>query len=109
MRMRTQMMRMSVDHVKKRRYVAYIWSSFTSILTYQTTASEEEKVQAVIILDLERCHRCNDKQCSKTPCYVAGPEAEHIHLTHMHLRMWAAAIVALTCGLVLLNIANICS
>ncbi len=51
----------------------------------QTTVLEEEKAQARIILDLECHHQCNEKQCSKTPCYVAGPEAEYIHLTHLHL------------------------
>ncbi|KAF8958724.1 hypothetical protein BDZ97DRAFT_1915991 [Flammula alnicola] len=55
--------------------------------------SKEETAQAKIIQELERRHRCEDRQCGKTPCYVAGANAEHIHLTHMHLRTWAAAIV----------------
>ncbi|EDR07888.1 uncharacterized protein LACBIDRAFT_298195 [Laccaria bicolor S238N-H82] len=55
--------------------------------------SREETAQAKIIQDLEHRHRCEDRQCGKTPCYVAGPNAKHIHLTHMHLHTWAAAIV----------------
>jgi hypothetical protein len=29
----------------------------------------------------------------KTPCFLSGSDTEHIHLTHMHLCTWAAAIV----------------
>ncbi|KJA25411.1 hypothetical protein HYPSUDRAFT_109643, partial [Hypholoma sublateritium FD-334 SS-4] len=55
--------------------------------------SKEETAQAKIIQELERRYRCEDKQCATTPCYVTGPNADHVHLTHMHLRTWAAAIV----------------
>ncbi|KAJ2936905.1 hypothetical protein H1R20_g190, partial [Candolleomyces eurysporus] len=54
--------------------------------------SPEEKTQDEIIAKLTIQHACNARSCSRTPCYVAGPEAEHIHLTHQHLRLWAAAI-----------------
>ncbi|KDR71157.1 hypothetical protein GALMADRAFT_25054, partial [Galerina marginata CBS 339.88] len=55
--------------------------------------SKEEVAQTKIIQELERQYRCEDKQCGMTPCHVTGPNAEHVHLTHMHLRTWAAAIV----------------
>ncbi|KAF8812901.1 hypothetical protein BYT27DRAFT_7004650, partial [Phlegmacium glaucopus] len=55
--------------------------------------SKEEVAQTKIIQELERQYHCEDKQCGMTPCYVTGPNAEHVHLTHMHLRTWAAAIV----------------
>ncbi|RXW18854.1 hypothetical protein EST38_g7000 [Candolleomyces aberdarensis] len=52
----------------------------------------EEKEQLKIIQDLTDHYRCNDKQCSNTTCYLAGPTGKHINLTHLHLRTWAAAI-----------------
>ncbi|RXW14517.1 hypothetical protein EST38_g11336 [Candolleomyces aberdarensis] len=52
----------------------------------------EEKEQLKIIQDLTDRYRCNDKQCSNTTCYLAGPTGEHINLTHLHLRTWAAAV-----------------
>ncbi|KAF8149570.1 hypothetical protein B0H34DRAFT_637620, partial [Crassisporium funariophilum] len=55
--------------------------------------SKEEVAQTKIIQELERQYCCEDKQCGMTPCHVTGPNAEHVHLTHMHLRTWAAAIV----------------
>jgi hypothetical protein len=64
--------------------------------TFQNQPSPEEVEQAKTIQDLERRHSCEDRHCNKTPCYIAGPEAEHIHLTYMHLRTWAAAIVVVT-------------
>ena len=59
----------------------------------QNVPSQEEELQAGLIQELERRHRCEDRRCGTTPCYVNGPDAEHIHLTHMHLRTWAAVIV----------------
>lgn len=59
--------------------------------------SKEEIAQAKIIEELMRRHRCEDKQCSRTPCYITGPNANHVHLTHMLLRAWAAAIVFIPC------------
>ncbi|KAF6751577.1 hypothetical protein DFP72DRAFT_816385 [Ephemerocybe angulata] len=56
--------------------------------------NSEEKAQNDIIKKLTTRHTCNDKACPKTPCYIAGPTAEHIHLTHQHLRLWAAAVVS---------------
>ena len=65
------------------------------LLQTQNIPSTEEVAQAQLIQELERRYRCEDKHCGKTPCFVAGPDAEHIHLTHMHLRIWVAAIVIL--------------
>ena len=44
----------------------------------QNLPSREEVAQATIIQDLERRHRCEDRHCGQTPCYVAGPDAEHV-------------------------------
>ncbi|KAI0041495.1 hypothetical protein FA95DRAFT_1464047, partial [Auriscalpium vulgare] len=55
--------------------------------------SKEEKEQAHIITQLSRLYRCDDKQCPFDVCYVSGKMAQHIHLTFMHLRAWAAAFV----------------
>ena len=59
----------------------------------QNLPSHVEELQAELIQELEHCHHCKDHCCGMTPCYVNGPDAEHIHLTHMHLHTWAAAIV----------------
>lgn len=78
---------------KVRYFSTHIFT--TNVLhTCQTNVpSKEETAQAKIIQELERRYCCEDKQCATTPCYVTGPNADHVHLTHMHLRTWAAAIV----------------
>ena len=53
----------------------------------------QEKRLHKLMQELECHHHCEDWQCRKTPCYIACPNAERIHLTHMHLCTWAAAIV----------------
>lgn len=56
---------------------------------------QEEQEQLKIIRELTDRYRCSDKACNNTgaaPCYLAGSAGEHVVLTHMHLRMWAAAI-----------------
>lgn len=55
--------------------------------------SAEGIEQGKVIEALERRYRCEDNSCSMSPCYVAGPQAEHIHLTHRHLRLWSSGIV----------------
>ena len=55
---------------------------------------DEEKNQNLIIKHLTEVHMCEDRKCSFTgPCWVQPDNATHIHLTHLHLQTWAAAIV----------------
>ena len=43
---------------------------------------------------------CEDRKCSFTgPCWVNAESALHTHLTHLHLRTWAAAIVEYQIGI----------
>ncbi|KAH6869009.1 hypothetical protein BKA70DRAFT_1132100 [Coprinopsis sp. MPI-PUGE-AT-0042] len=56
--------------------------------------SVEEEEQREIIKNLEAQYKCNDKECPFSHCYLAGPEATHIHLTHQHKLFWAAGIVS---------------
>lgn len=81
--------------LQRRRYVCSLITATAAPDAIQTQEpSPEEVAQATIIRDLEWRHICEDCACSKTPCYIAGPEAEHVHLMHMHLRTWVSAIVA---------------
>ncbi|KAF6742072.1 hypothetical protein DFP72DRAFT_831623, partial [Ephemerocybe angulata] len=66
------------------------WSSVLTIIGLSPEEKEQDEVIASLILK----YCCNDRECSRTPCYVAGPNAQHVHLTHQHLRMWAAALVS---------------
>jgi hypothetical protein len=67
--------------------------SFTTIT--KVGPSREEVEQSRIIAELEQRYHCEDRSCSKSTCYLAGPRAQHVHLTFQHLRTWAAAIVGL--------------
>ncbi|KDR86168.1 hypothetical protein GALMADRAFT_51755 [Galerina marginata CBS 339.88] len=54
----------------------------------------EEVEQDTIIKRLTEIHMCEDRKCTFTgPCWVDAENTAHIHLTHLHLRTWAAAIV----------------
>jgi hypothetical protein len=58
--------------------------------------TEEELNQDAIIKRLTETHMCEDQKCMFSgPCWVNAKDAEnvHIHLTHLHLRTWATAIV----------------
>ncbi|TFK63535.1 hypothetical protein BDN72DRAFT_720902, partial [Pluteus cervinus] len=55
--------------------------------------SAEEVEQNRIIRELEQKYHCEDRSCRKTPCYVTGPKAFHVHLTFQHLQFWSAGIV----------------
>jgi hypothetical protein len=54
----------------------------------------EEKEQIEIIKRLEAQWACHDKECPFSHCYLAGANADHIHLTHQHKLLWASAIVS---------------
>ncbi|KAF8970923.1 hypothetical protein BDZ97DRAFT_1901917 [Flammula alnicola] len=56
--------------------------------------TEEEINQDAIIKRLTEIHMCEDRKCTFAgPCWVDAENTAHIHLTHLHLRTWAAAIV----------------
>ena len=59
----------------------------------QKGPSNEEISQAKVIDNLQILYRCEDRACSFDHCWLAGENAKHIHLTHLHLRTWSAAIV----------------
>jgi hypothetical protein len=56
--------------------------------------SAEEETQDKIIAKLQGLYRCEDHKCSFDFCWPDGATAKHIHLTHLHLRSWSAAIEA---------------
>ena len=56
--------------------------------------SDEEVAQDKVIVNLQILYRCEDRKCSYDFCWLAGDNAAHIHLTHLHLRTWAAALAA---------------
>jgi hypothetical protein len=55
----------------------------------------EEINQNEDIARLIRKYTCEDRSCKFTTCYPVPPDAIHIHLTHLHLNTWAAAIVSI--------------
>lgn len=56
--------------------------------------SDEEVAQDKVIVNLQVLYRCEDRKCSYDFCWLAGSNTTHIHLTHLHLRTWAAALAA---------------
>ncbi|KIM74431.1 hypothetical protein PILCRDRAFT_92599 [Piloderma croceum F 1598] len=54
----------------------------------------EELSQNENIARLTRMYACKDWSCKFTTCYPMPPDVTHIHLTHLHLNTWAAAIGA---------------
>jgi len=55
---------------------------------------DAELEQTKIIKRLTTLHMCEDRKCTFSgPCWVDAADANHIHLTHLHLKTWAAAIV----------------
>jgi hypothetical protein len=55
----------------------------------------EEIEQDEDIARLTRLYTCEDRSCTYAICYPAPPDGKHIHLTHLHLNTWAAAIVCI--------------
>ncbi|KAF9231754.1 hypothetical protein BU15DRAFT_32946, partial [Melanogaster broomeanus] len=51
----------------------------------------EELEQAELIDQLSLLYKCEDRSCKFNICWVAEA-GQHLHLTHQHLRAWAAAI-----------------
>ncbi|KAG1875974.1 hypothetical protein C8R48DRAFT_591706, partial [Suillus tomentosus] len=58
----------------------------------QHVPSTEEIAQDQHIVSLQNKYRCEDQSCPYDLCYPSGPTAKHVHLTHKHLRTWAAAM-----------------
>ncbi|KAF9232624.1 hypothetical protein BU15DRAFT_54814, partial [Melanogaster broomeanus] len=55
----------------------------------------EETEQAELIDQLSIMYKCEDRSCRHNICWVSeAASGRHIHLTHQHLRAWAAAIVS---------------
>jgi hypothetical protein len=54
--------------------------------------STEEAAQDKFIANLQVLYRCEDRKCSYDFCWPDATHARHIHLTHLHLRTWAAAL-----------------
>ncbi|KAJ6537522.1 hypothetical protein DFH09DRAFT_1369087 [Mycena vulgaris] len=54
--------------------------------------SAEEVEQNELIAELNAEWKCEDRACKRSPCYPDKITAKHVHLTHFHLQMWAAAI-----------------
>jgi hypothetical protein len=65
--------------------------------------SKEELVQDKMIRDLQALYRCEDRKCSFDFCWPAGEDATHIHLTHLHLRTWSAAMVSSAFSYIIFN------
>lgn len=57
--------------------------------------SAEEVNQNKIIANLQTLYRCEDRKCSFDFCWLNGQTASHVHLTHLHLRTWSAALVCI--------------
>jgi hypothetical protein len=104
----TLMMRMKTTsrgrRKSKRRYYFYAFRVFFHICHFILTdylyvnlkhiPTEEEINQDAIIKRLTELHMCEDRKCTfQGPCWVDAEGTAHIHLTHLHLRTWAAAIV----------------
>ncbi|KAH7919553.1 hypothetical protein BV22DRAFT_1199411 [Leucogyrophana mollusca] len=53
----------------------------------------EEMEQNEIIKKLTQQYTCEDRTCTFRICYTAPPDAQHIHLTPLHLNTWASAMV----------------
>ncbi|KAF9243074.1 hypothetical protein BU15DRAFT_59953 [Melanogaster broomeanus] len=51
----------------------------------------EELEQAELIDQLSILYKCEDRSCKFNICWVSEA-GQHLHLTHQHLRAWAAAI-----------------
>ena len=64
-------------------------------LTQNSGPTPEELSQNEDIARLTRMYACEDRSCKFTTCYPMPPDATHIHLTHLHLNTWAAAIVSI--------------
>ena len=64
-------------------------------LMHNPGPTPEEINQNKDIACLTQRYACKDQLCKFTTCYPMPPDAIHIHLTHLHLNMWAAAIVSI--------------
>jgi len=58
----------------------------------KTGPNAEEIEQNENIARLTRLYNCEDRSCSFTTCWPAPPDGNHIHLTHLHLNTWTAAM-----------------
>jgi hypothetical protein len=68
----------------------------TEIYLFQKTGPTAEEIeQDEDIARLTRLYTCEDRSCTYAICYPAPPDGKHIHLTHLHLNTWAAAIVCI--------------
>ncbi|KAG6374256.1 hypothetical protein JVT61DRAFT_4273 [Boletus reticuloceps] len=56
--------------------------------------SKEEMKLNEHIAELSHCYACEDRACTFPICCLAGPTAKHVHLTPLHLRTWASAIIS---------------
>ncbi|KAF9233112.1 hypothetical protein BU15DRAFT_66876 [Melanogaster broomeanus] len=55
--------------------------------------SEETKLNEHIA-ELSRLYTCEDRSCKFPICWPSPTDAKHVHLTPLHLKTWAAAIIA---------------
>ena len=79
-------------HVLGRCFLYHI----TDIYFFQKTGLTAEEIeQDEDITRLTRLYTCEDRSCNYVICYPAPPDAKHIHLTHLHLKTWATAIVCI--------------
>ncbi|KIJ08792.1 hypothetical protein PAXINDRAFT_88352 [Paxillus involutus ATCC 200175] len=54
--------------------------------------NEETKLNEHIT-ELSRLYTCEDRSCKFPICWPSPTDAKHVHLTPLHLKTWAAAIV----------------
>ncbi|KAJ7613762.1 hypothetical protein DFH06DRAFT_1369381 [Mycena polygramma] len=54
--------------------------------------SEEELEQNEIIKNLNAAWKCEDRRCKHFLCFPDRVSAKHVHITHLHLQTWSAAI-----------------
>lgn len=81
---------------KKKVCVLDIFTSALFTFFHQKTRPTAEEIeQDEDIARLTRLYTCEDRSCTYAICYPAPPDGKHIHLTHLHLNTWAAAIVCI--------------
>ena len=64
-------------------------------LTQNSGPTPKELSQNEDIARLTQMYACEDRSCKFTTCYLMPPDATHVHLTHLYLNTWAAAIVSI--------------